>query len=195
MLSQRIYLRNKAIFFHSTLERYWNAIEDISLALKTFCDYIPIMTNEFDKLMMSRALELAHDSFKEGEVPVGAVVTLNGNIIGEGRNQVIAKKSILAHAELEAISSASINISNFRLVDCEIYCTLEPCYMCAMAIVHARIKKIFFATKEPKAGCIISNDHLFNKNFLNHKVIYDYGIYKDKSSLLLKNFFKSLRNK
>ena len=99
------------------------------------------------------------------------------------------------HAELEAISSASINISNFRLVDCEIYCTLEPCYMCAMAIVHARIKKIFFATKEPKAGCIISNDHLFNKNFLNHKVIYDYGIYKDKSSLLLKNFFKSLRNK
>lgn len=145
-------------------------------------------------LHMSKALTLAKKSASYGEIPVGAVIVLNGEIIGEGFNTVIKDNCVSSHAEINAIKMASQKIDNYRLNDCVMFSTLEPCYMCASAIVHARIKKLYFSALEPKAGSIVSNDNFFNSKFLNHKVEYSHGILNKETSSLMKNFFLSLRN-
>jgi len=142
---------------------------------------------------MVLALELAETAFKENEVPVGAVVVDDGMIIGKGFNRVINTNSVSSHAEIIAINNASQTINNYRLKGCDIYVTLEPCHMCAKAIVDARIKNLFFAASEPKTGSIISIDNFLDKKFLNHKVHYEHGILHQKSSKLLRNFFASKR--
>ena len=143
---------------------------------------------------MALAMELAEIAFKENEVPVGAVIVQDGMVIGTGFNQVIKKNSVSSHAEIIAINSASQTINNYRLNECEIYVTLEPCHMCAKAIVDARLKNLYFAAPEPKTGSIISIDNFLDKKFLNHKVHYEHGILQQKSSKLLRNFFESKRN-
>jgi tRNA(adenine34) deaminase len=143
---------------------------------------------------MALAMELAEIAFKENEVPVGAVIVKDGMVIGTGFNQVIKKNSVSSHAEIIAINSASQTINNYRLNECEIYVTLEPCHMCAKAIVDARLKNLYFAAPEPKTGSIISIDNFLDKKFLNHKVHYEHGILQQKSSKLLRNFFASKRN-
>ena len=143
---------------------------------------------------MALAMELAEIAFKENEVPVGAVIVQDGMVIGTGFNQVIKKNSVSSHAEIIAINSASQTINNYRLNECEIYVTLEPCHMCAKAIVDARLKNLYFAAPEPKTGSIISIDNFLDKKFLNHKVHYEHGILQHKSSKLLRNFFASKRN-
>jgi len=143
---------------------------------------------------MALAMELAEIAFKENEVPVGAVIVQDGMVIGTGFNQVIKKNSVSSHAEIIAINSASQTINNYRLNECEIYVTLEPCHMCAKAIVDARLKNLYFAAPEPKTGSIISIDNFLDKKFLNHKVHYEHGILQQKSSKLLRNFFESERN-
>mgnify|MGYP002026003334 CR=1 FL=1 len=143
---------------------------------------------------MTMAMQLAKTAFKENEVPVGAIVVKSGMIIGRGFNQVISTNSVSSHAEIIAINDASQTINNYRLKECDIYVTLEPCHMCAKAIVDARIQNLYFAAPEPKTGSIISVDNFLDKNFLNHRVHYEHGILCQESAELLRSFFASKRN-
>ena len=144
---------------------------------------------------MIEALNMAKVAFDNNEVPVGAIVVHNGEIIGRGFNQVILKNSVSSHAEINAINQASQFIKNYRLKGCDIYVTLEPCHMCAKAIVDARIDTLYFGANEPKTGSIQSIDQFLDRNDLNHKVIYSGGHMKEQSSNLLKKFFQSKRLK
>lgn len=146
-----------------------------------------------ERLFMERAFELAVESFNHKEVPVGAVVVKDEKIIGEGRNKVISENDVSSHAEINAIRDASHNIKNYRLNNCSMYVTLEPCHMCAKALVDARISSMVFATCEPKTGSVVSIDNFLDKKILNHHVAYNYGLMADESSNLLKEFFKIRR--
>lgn len=138
---------------------------------------------------MQSALIKAKESFNHGEVPVGAVVVKDGEIIGEGRNNVISDQDVTSHAEINAIRAASKTIKNYRLNKCSIFITLEPCHMCAKAIIDARLESIIFAAKEPKTGSIVSVDNFFDKEYLNHSVKYKFGLFEKEAAELLKNFF------
>ena len=138
---------------------------------------------------MRSALIKAKESFNHGEVPVGAVVVKDGEIIGEGRNNVISDQDVTSHAEINAIRAASKTIKNYRLNKCSIFITLEPCHMCAKAIIDARLESMIFATKEPKTGSIVSVDNLLDKEYLNHSVKYKFGLFEKEAADLLKNFF------
>lgn len=144
---------------------------------------------------MSEAMNMAKIAFKNNEVPVGAIVVRNGKIIGKGFNQVIAENSISAHAEINAINQASQFIKNYRLIGCDIYVTLEPCHMCAKAIVDARINFLYFGAHEPKTGAIESIDQFLDRDHLNHKVLFSGGHMQEQSSGLLRKFFQSKRKK
>ena len=146
-----------------------------------------------DKLFMERAIELAKECFDEGEVPVGAVIVKDEKIIGEGKNKVIFENDVTSHAEINAIRDASKTIQNYRLNDCSMYVTLEPCHMCAKAAVDARMSSVIFATSEPKTGSIVSIDNFFDKKELNHNPKYQFGLLKEESSKLLKDFFRLRR--
>ena len=141
---------------------------------------------------MSIAIDLAKESFDSEEVPVGAVVVKGEKILGKGRNTVISDNDVSSHAEINAIRNASVTIGNYRLNDCVMYVTLEPCHMCAKAIVDARICSVIFGCPEPKTGSIISIDNFFDKKELNHNPQYQNGLFSEESSKLLKDFF-SLR--
>tara|TARA_X000001036_G_C20553524_1_gene755361 strand:+ start:176 stop:607 length:432 start_codon:yes stop_codon:yes gene_type:complete len=143
---------------------------------------------------MQEALNQAKLAKQSDEVPVGAVIVLNSTIIAVGHNQNIKTNSVVNHAEIVAIQNASKFLQNYRLVNCNLYVTLEPCHMCAKAIVDARIKNLYFAAPEPKMGSIISVDNFLDKKFLNHRVHYEHGILQNESAKLLKNFFVSKRN-
>ena len=136
---------------------------------------------------------MAKLAFNSDEVPVGAIVVNNGTIIGRGYNQVIARNSVSSHAEINAINEASQFIKNYRLKGCNIFVTLEPCHMCAKAIVDARIDTLYFGANEPKTGAIKSIDQFLDRDDLNHKVFYSGGHMKEESSNLLKKFFQSKR--
>ncbi|MDA9258551.1 tRNA adenosine(34) deaminase TadA [Gammaproteobacteria bacterium] len=143
---------------------------------------------------MAQALEMAGLAFKNDEVPVGAVVVKDGKIIGRGFNQVIKDYSVSSHAEVNAINDASQHIKNYRLNGCDLYVTLEPCHMCAKAIVDARIKTLYFGAAELKTGAIQSIDTFLDSHHLNHKVRYRGGYLKNQSASLLKNFFRAKRS-
>ena len=143
---------------------------------------------------MQEALNQANLAKDISEVPIGAVVVKNSQIIGRGFNQNISMHSVAAHAEIIAINQASKFIRNYRLIDCDLYVTVEPCHMCAKAIVDARIKHLYFGTIEPKSGAIISVDNFLNHEFLNHKVNYEHGFLQEECSQLMKSFFLSRRN-
>ena len=139
---------------------------------------------------MHLAIKQALEAYKSDEIPVGAVVVKNKIVVGTGYNQVISDNSVSSHAEINAINNASKNLKNYRLLDCDIYVTLEPCHMCAKAIVDARIKNLYFGALEPKTGAVVSVDNFLNHEYLNHKVSYDYGLLQAESSELLRNFFQ-----
>ena len=143
---------------------------------------------------MMHAMNLAKIAFQKSEVPVGAIIVKNGEIIGEGFNQVISTNSVASHAEINAINDASETLENYRLNDCDMYVTLEPCHMCAKAIVDARMNHVYFAAREPKTGSLESIDKFFDKSYLNHKVNFSGGYLEGESSKLLKEFFYSRRN-
>ena len=143
---------------------------------------------------MEEALIEAKKALKKGEVPIGAVVVLEEDIIGRGYNQPITKNDPTAHAEIMALRDAAINLGNYRLTDTLVYTTLEPCLMCAGALVHARIKKLIYSASDPKSGVIESNLNLMQSAFLNHKISYEGGILKEESSEILKNFFLKRRS-
>jgi tRNA(adenine34) deaminase len=145
------------------------------------------------KHFMILALTLAEKAYKKDEVPVGAIVVKDGEVIGKGFNQVIYKNSVVSHAEINAINHAGRTLKNYRLNNCDIYVTLEPCHMCAKAIVDARINHVYFAAREPKTGAVESIDKFFERDHLNHLVTFSGGHLEAESSKLLKSFFKSKR--
>jgi len=147
-----------------------------------------------DQEMMRSALEQAYLAFESNEVPVGAVIEYKGQIIGKGHNKCISLNDPTAHAEVIALRDAGKNINNYRLDDANLYVTLEPCMMCASAIVHARLNKVYFGTPDLKTGAITSKSNFFGYEYLNHSVKFQGGILKNESSGILKKFFKSKRN-
>ena len=142
---------------------------------------------------MLQAICMANQAFLRDEVPVGAIVVKDGVIIGQGFNEVVTNNSVSCHAEINAINEAGKTIKNYRLLGCEIYVTLEPCHMCAKAIVDARIDRLYFGAFEPKTGAVQSIDQFLDRKDLNHIVKYCGGYMQNKSADLLKKFFKSKR--
>ena len=143
---------------------------------------------------MSLAMSMAEIAYVNDEVPVGAIIVKDGKVIGKGFNKVITKNSISAHAEIIAINNASQTIKNYRLKNCQIYVTLEPCHMCAKAIMDARLDYLYFGAKEPKTGAIESIDQFLSRDDLNHRVHFSGGHMQKESSEILKKFFQSKRD-
>ena len=141
---------------------------------------------------MKYALSLAKQSAEEGEVPVGAIVVCDGKIVGEGRNRREVVKNALHHAEIEAINEACKNLGGWRLWKCDLYVTLEPCPMCAGAIINSRIKNVYFGATDMKNGAVISATQFFDMNF-THKPLYEGGIMGEECAEILSTFFKDLR--
>lgn len=152
------------------------------------------MFTEEDLYFMEEAFKEALKAFKEDEVPVGAViVSPKGEIIGRGRNQILKQNDPTAHAEILAIREACQRIGNFRLLGCKMYVTLEPCPMCAYALVLARIEELIFATRDEKTGACLSLYQIPNDRRLNHKITIKEGLLRDKAGTLLKEFFRLKR--
>ena len=147
---------------------------------------------ELSDFFMRRALDLAREAALAGEVPVGAVVTRRGEIVGEGRNRREQGKNALLHAEMEAIGAACARLGGWRLWECELYVTLEPCPMCAGAIINARIPLVVYGAKDPKAGCCGSVTDLFALPF-NHRPKVLGGRLEEECAQVLRDFFKGLR--
>jgi tRNA(adenine34) deaminase len=142
-----------------------------------------------DHYFLKQALRLAQRAEKEGEVPVGAVLVKDNEIIGEGWNRPIGGNDPTAHAEIMALRQAAQKTQNYRLPDTTLYVTLEPCIMCAGAMIHARIKRLIFGAYDPRAGSCGSVFNVFSEKKLNHKVIYDGGLLAEECGQLLKDFF------
>lgn len=141
---------------------------------------------------MYEALNLAHEAYAEGEVPVGAVIVKDGKIIATGRNMREKKQNALSHAEIEAINNACKELGSWRLDDCEMYVTLEPCPMCTGAIINARIKTLIFGAYDSRAGSIDSVINLCDYPY-NHKPEIYGGICEDECLSIIKKFFENLR--
>ena len=145
-----------------------------------------------DQLFMREALALAREAAAEGEVPVGCVITRNGEIVGRGRNRREKDKNALAHAEVEAISDACRNLGGWRLWECTLYVTLEPCPMCAGAIINARIPRVVYGAGDKKCGAVRSVCTMFDMAF-NHHPQVESGILEEEAAALLSEFFQNLR--
>ena len=144
---------------------------------------------------MNLALEEAYKAYSTYEVPVGAVVVHKGKVIGRGHNKRETLKDPTAHAEIIAIKEASEFLGGWRLIDCTMYVTIEPCSMCAGAILNSRIANLVIGAKDPKMGCCGSVINLLDNPNFNHRVNTVFGIMEEECSKLMKDFFKELRNK
>jgi tRNA(adenine34) deaminase len=142
---------------------------------------------------MRRALALADRAENEGEVPIGAVLVREGELLGEGWNQVISSADPTAHAEIVALRDAAAVAGNYRLPGSTLYVTLEPCTMCAGALVHARVAHLVFAAREPRSGVICSTCSLLEEPWYNHKVDWLEGVLAEESSERLQAFFRARR--
>lgn len=147
-----------------------------------------------DEVFMRQALALAKEAAAEGEVPVGCVIVRKGEVVGRGRNRRETTKTALGHAEIEAIADACKNLGGWRLWECTMYVTLEPCPMCAGAIINARIPRVVIAAKDEKCGACGSVCDLFTMEF-NHHPKAEYGLLEAESQLLLQEFFRDLRER
>ena len=146
-----------------------------------------------DEKYMKEALHQAKKAYALGEVPIGCVIVYQDKIIGRGYNRRNTDRNTLAHAEITAINKASKKLGDWRLEDCSLYVTLEPCQMCAGAIVQARVKEVIMGSMNPKAGCGGSILNLLEMPEFNHQVIVRRGVLADECSALLTTFFKELR--
>jgi tRNA(adenine34) deaminase len=147
-----------------------------------------------DESFLRAAIAEAHASEQGGEVPVGAVIVHNGHIIATGQNRVIRDADPTAHAEIVALRAAGRALANYRLEDCDLYVTLEPCAMCAGAILHARIRRLIYAASDPKAGACGSALSVMNHPLLNHRVEVSSGLLADECGAFLTAFFRARRN-
>ncbi|MCY4050291.1 MAG: tRNA adenosine(34) deaminase TadA [Gammaproteobacteria bacterium] len=142
---------------------------------------------------MSTAISLAKESLTLGEVPVGALIVKNNKIIGKGYNCLIRTQDPTSHAEIQAIRSAAKTLRNYRLNGCTLYVTLEPCIMCAGAILNARIERVVFAARDQRYGAAGSQLNLLESPFMNHRCLVEGGILTDQSSTMIKAFFEERR--
>ena len=147
-----------------------------------------------DRDFMAQALELAGQAGAEGEVPVGCVVVRGGQVVGRGRNRREGAKNALCHAEIEAIHDACRALGGWRLWECTLYVTLEPCPMCAGAIINARIPRVVYGAPDPKAGACGSVCDLFSMAF-NHHPAVTAGVMEEEAARLLRDFFRALRRR
>jgi tRNA(adenine34) deaminase len=146
-----------------------------------------------DELWMEEALRAAQRALEAGEVPVGAVVVCEDRIVGRGSNRNIVDSDPTAHAEIVALRAASATVGSHRLVDCELFATIEPCPMCAGALVHARIKRLVYGADDPKAGAVHSVIQVVNHPQLNHRIEVRGGVLAGRCAELLQSFFRDRR--
>lgn len=146
-----------------------------------------------DESFMSAALEQAKIAAEKMEVPIGAVVVFNHKIIGKGYNQRELDENALAHAEMIAISNACKKIGYWRLIDCDLYVTIEPCPMCAGALINSRIRRVIFGAKDPKAGAIVSLEQILANEKFNHHVESTGGVLEADCQQIIRDFFRAIR--
>jgi tRNA(adenine34) deaminase len=151
------------------------------------------MTDINDEYWMQQALQLAQQAGQCDEVPVGAIVVKDQTVIGQGFNQPIGMHDPTAHAEIQALRDAAKTVGNYRIIGATLYVTIEPCAMCAGAIVHSRIERVVFGAKEPKAGAIVSQTQQLDGEHLNHKVEYEGGVCHEACSTIVSDFFARRR--
>ncbi len=147
-----------------------------------------------DELWMEEALREAQRGLALGEVPVGAIVVCDGRVVGRGCNRPLSDNDPTAHAEILALREAGQAIGNYRLLDCDLYVTVEPCAMCAGAITHARIRRLIYGAEDPKAGAVHSMLQVLNHPGLNHKVEVTSGVLAARCMDLVQAFFREKRN-
>jgi tRNA(adenine34) deaminase len=152
-----------------------------------------VPANDADEGFMRAALDLALQAGQAGEVPVGAVVVKEGHIIGRGSNAPISRHDPSAHAEIAALRDAAQHLGNYRLVDCELFVTLEPCVMCVGAMFHARIGRVVFGARDPKTGAAGSVFNLFAETRLNHHARIHGGVLAEECGKVLSDFFAARR--
>ena len=145
-----------------------------------------------EEKFMQKALELAKISYKNGDIPVGCVIVKDGKIIGQGYNQKEEKNDASMHAEMLALKDACKNLSSYHLEDCQMYVSLEPCAMCAGAIINFRLEKVYIATENERFGCCGSKINLLDYGF-NHTCQVEFGLLKDQASKLISDFFAEIR--
>ena len=146
-----------------------------------------------DAEALALALNEARTAAAAGEVPVGAVVVQNGVVVGRGQNRVLRDVDPTAHAEIVAMREAALTLKNYRLIGCELFVTLEPCAMCAGAMIHARLDRLVYAAADPKAGAVGSVLEVLNHPSLNHKMVVTSGELAEESAELLRSFFRERR--
>jgi tRNA(adenine34) deaminase len=146
-----------------------------------------------DAEALALALNEARAAGAAGEVPVGAVILQNGVVVGRGQNRVLRDVDPTAHAEIVAMREAALTLKNYRLVGCELFVTLEPCAMCAGAMIHARLDRLIYAAADPKAGAVGSVLEVLNHPSLNHKMMVNSGELAEESAELLRSFFRERR--
>ena len=146
-----------------------------------------------DELWMEEALRCAQRALEIGEVPVGAVVVCDGRVVGRGWNQNIADSDPTAHAEIMALREAGASLGNHRLGDCDLFATIEPCAMCAGALVHARLRRLVYGADDPKAGAVRSTMQVLSHPGLNHKVAIRGGVLAGRCAEILQEFFRKRR--
>ena len=146
-----------------------------------------------DERWMREALALADEAGAKGEIPVGSVVVRDGALLGTGRNGSISRSDPTAHAEIVALRAAAGAVGNYRLPGADLYVTVEPCLMCAGALVHARIARLIFGAREPKAGAVVSTNRALDAAGLNHRVTVCDGVLAEESAALLQAFFAARR--
>lgn len=147
------------------------------------------------EIYMKYAIEEAKKAEEIGEVPIGAVIIYEGEVVGRGYNLRERDQDPTAHAEMIAIKEASERLGSWRLIDCDLYVTLEPCPMCAGAIIQSRVRRVIFGTLDPKAGCAGSLMNLLQDSRFNHQTEIEVGVLQDECSQLLTNFFRRIREK
>ena len=148
-----------------------------------------------DRHFMRIAIDQAHNAWALGEVPVGAVVVRDGKVLATGFNQPVGTSDPTAHAEIRALRAAAELVGNYRLTDCELYVTLEPCAMCSGAIMHARIARVVYGARDPKTGVAGSVLDLFAETRLNHHAAIEGGVLADECGRMLSSFFAARRSK
>ncbi len=147
-----------------------------------------------DEDFMREALTEAEAASEDGEVPVGAIIVLGGNVIARGRNAMIGASDPTAHAEIVALRKAASAIGNYRLIGATMYSTIEPCAMCAGALVHARVERLVYGADDPKAGAVETHFGICNADFLNHQVSVEGGILEGECRRVLQSFFRDRRS-
>lgn len=158
-------------------------------------DWMPKKSKSNDEAFMDVALKNAKLAMDAGEVPIGAILVRDGKIIAQGHNQPILSCDPTAHAEIVVLRKAAISEGNYRLIDCQLFVTIEPCIMCVGAMLHARVSRIIFGAREPRFGALTSHIQILDNVRFNHEIEWHGGVLAEQSSLLMRNFFQLKRGK